>query len=137
MAIDYTLELADEFELGDVRRVIAGLVPEVPWAKDRVTAYKSDSGVLVTAHASSRGPHVGFRLDKFADLEAQRDEMVRISVAVLALGDGDAMLHWETELVWLERRDGLVAVSTRDVLWPPERLALVPGAVRRELVYPE
>jgi hypothetical protein len=69
---------------------------------------------------------VSFRLDLDGDARAQQDDMVRLVVALLAATDGDAVLEYETDVIWLLRRDGRLHLSDDDTIWPPHRLALVP-----------
>jgi hypothetical protein len=61
----------------------------------------------------------------------QQDEVVWLTSAVLAHLPGDAVLHWESELAWLVRKDGETVVNDREDIWTPERLAMLPGSYRR------
>lgn len=64
-----------------------------------------------------------FRLDKMGALDHQQDDVVRLVAGLLARVAGDAVLHFQNEVIWLLRRDGKIAVSERDDIWPPQRLA--------------
>ena len=81
--------------------------------------------VLETELGITATVRVAFRLDKFASLSAQEDDIVRLALGLLDVVAGDAVLHRELELVWLLRRGGEVSLHERDDLWTPERLALV------------
>ena len=146
MAIEYGLSVASSEGVDRVRSVMAGRLTEVDWDADRVTAYRSTGGLLVTVREDREVDlvieeptvHVGFRLDKFADLGHQQDEMVGLVVDVLAADAGDAVLHFQLETIWLLRRGSELLVHADDDLWPAHRLALVPGATgRRVMSYPE
>ncbi|MBP0448042.1 hypothetical protein J5Y04_00565 [Kitasatospora sp. RG8] len=76
---------------------------------------------------------LALRLGKFTDLSAQQDDMTGLAAAVLALvpAEADAALHFQSEVVWLVRRGGLLSLSERSDLWPPHRLAAFPGPYAR------
>jgi hypothetical protein len=81
--------------------------------------------VVVTDLGITPTVRVAFRLNKFADLGAQQDDIVVLTLGLLDLVPGDAVLHRELETVWLLRRDGELSLHERDDLWTPERLAVV------------
>ncbi|MFD5814873.1 SitI3 family protein [Streptomyces sp. NPDC127038] len=75
---------------------------------------------------------VGFRMGKEADTSQQQDDMIRLVAPLLDHVGGDAVLHYQFEVVWLLRRGGELSLNDRDDLWRPERLALMTRAYRRE-----
>jgi hypothetical protein len=81
--------------------------------------------VLVTDLGMTATVRVAFRLNKFASLVAQQDDLVRLTLGLLDTVAGDAVLHRELETVWLLRRGGQVSLHERDDLWTSERLAMV------------
>jgi hypothetical protein len=74
---------------------------------------------------------VEFRLDKFTDMSAQKDDMIRLVSDLLDRVPGDAVLHFQYEQIWLLRRNGELTLSERDDIWPPQRLAAVHQPYRR------
>jgi hypothetical protein len=68
---------------------------------------------------------VVFRLDKENDTARQLDDVVRRTVELLDEVPGDAVLHFDYEVVWLVRRGGELSLNDRDDLWTPARLAAV------------
>ena len=74
---------------------------------------------------------VGFRMDKFTDMSAQKDDMIRLVSTMLDRVPGDAVLHFQYEQVWLLRHNGEVTLSEEDDIWPPQRLAAVHQPYRR------
>lgn len=75
---------------------------------------------------------VGFRLAKDAEVSDQQDDMIRLLAPLLENIDGDAVLHFQYEVIWLLRRNGELSLNERDDIWPPQRLALVTQPYRRE-----
>ncbi|MEU1505654.1 SitI3 family protein [Kitasatospora sp. NPDC005748] len=75
---------------------------------------------------------VAFRLDKAADVSAQQDDTVRLTLGLLGQVPGDAALHLDYEDVWLVRQGGELTLSERSDLWPAHRLAAVPAPYRRQ-----
>ncbi|MEW1566286.1 SitI3 family protein [Streptomyces sp. NPDC093509] len=75
---------------------------------------------------------VGFRLAKGVEVSDQQDDMVRLVTPLLERIDGDAVLHFQFEEIWLLRRNGELSLSENDTLWRPERLAVVTQPYRRE-----
>ncbi|MDH6134732.1 hypothetical protein P3T37_004136 [Kitasatospora sp. MAA4] len=74
---------------------------------------------------------VVFRFDKFSDSSGQQDDMVRLVSGLLERVTGDAVLHFDFEVVWLLRRGGELSLNERDDIWPPQRLAAVSLPYRR------
>lgn len=68
---------------------------------------------------------VVFRLAKTDDITRQLDDVVRRTVALLDEVPGDAVLHFDHEVVWLVRRDGELSLNDREDIWTPTRLAAV------------
>lgn len=65
------------------------------------------------------------RLDTAAEIAPQQDLVIRSAVAVLDALEGDAVLRYLSEHVWLLRRDGVLHLSDDGDPWPTGRLALV------------
>jgi len=74
---------------------------------------------------------VAFRLGRAVEYRLQDDDVIRLVTAVLDRVPGDAVLHYQQEMVWLLRRGGELEVSERSDIWPPERLALLTPPYRR------
>ncbi|MGW3178964.1 SitI3 family protein [Kitasatospora sp. NPDC001119] len=91
-----------------------------PWGDPRI------GGRVFTPTVS-----VAFRLAKHTDIPGQQDDMTRLTDVLLAQVPGDAVLHLDYEDVWLVRQDGELVLNERSDLWPPNRLAAVPGPYRR------
>ncbi|MFE2061862.1 SitI3 family protein [Streptomyces sp. NPDC059467] len=75
---------------------------------------------------------VGFRMAKGVDVSDQQDDMIRLVAPLLEKVDGDAVLHFQYEVIWLLRRNGDLSLNERDDLWRPRRLAMVTSPCRRE-----
>jgi hypothetical protein len=75
---------------------------------------------------------VGFRMAKDAEVSDQQDDMVRLVAPLLEDIEGDAVLHFQYEVIWLLRRNGELSLNERDDIWPPRRLALMTRPFRRE-----
>lgn len=74
---------------------------------------------------------VGFRLDKTDPVTAQ-DEMIRLTSGLLDRIPGEAVLHFQYEVIWLVRRGGELSLNERDDLWPANRLASVSQPYQRK-----
>ena len=74
---------------------------------------------------------VTFRLDKFRESSDQQDDMIRLVAGLLDRVPGDAVLHFEYEVIWLLRRSGDLSLNERDDLWPPQRLTGLSQPYRR------
>lgn len=140
MALSYSLDIATTLPADQVARRLPALPgdPEVAlgrlldgvavadgtWVRVGRTAprpwsvVESDLGFTPTVW-------VVFRLAKTDDLTRQLDDVVRRTVALLDEVPGDAVLHFDHEVVWLLRRDGVLSLNDRDDLWTPTRLAAV------------
>jgi hypothetical protein len=68
---------------------------------------------------------VAFRLESDSDITSQQDDMIRLVDGLLGQFTGDAVLHFEYEIIWLLRRDGDLSLNDEDDVWPPHRLALM------------
>ncbi|MGW6918069.1 SitI3 family protein [Kitasatospora sp. NPDC054939] len=153
MAISYSLELVTAQPVDDVARTFAEAAHALRALDPATGADQLLGDGALTAHGTwvrvvTRKPipwgdpsiggrtftptvSVAFRLGKEHDAGAQQDDMVRLSLAVLARVPGDAVLHLDSEQVWLVRQDGGLDLSTAADIWPPHRLAAVPAPYRR------
>jgi len=79
-------------------------------------------------------PTVGmvFRMAKGVEVSDQQDDMIRLVAPLLQRMDGDAVLHFQFEEVWLLRKNGELSLNEDDDLWRPQRLALMTQPYRRE-----
>jgi len=75
---------------------------------------------------------VGFRMGKEEETSDQQDDMISLVAPLLERVDGDAVLHFQFEQVWLLRKAGELSLSENDDLWRPRRLALVTQPYRRQ-----
>lgn len=108
-----------ETRLGTWIRVIEPKPPQ-PW-----NAIVNDLGIVPTVD-------VGFRLGKENESSDQQDDMIRIVAPLLDRVDGDVVLHFQFEEVWLLRRGGELTLHKDDDLWRPARLAIVSQPYGRE-----
>ncbi|MFK4084463.1 SitI3 family protein [Kribbella sp. NPDC020789] len=139
MAIEYTLQVCTAAGPEAIGRLLE--LPAVEWHPP-VLAFKSATGLLVTVRVDGRADFVltepeidvGFRLDKFADFQAQNLQIARAVVAVLAAEPGDAVLQQGFERILLLRRGSQLVVS--DAFWAPELLPW-PFERRATMPYPE
>lgn len=88
---------------------------------------------VVTDLAITPTVATGFRLDKERDISEQQDDMVRLVSRLLDCLPGDAVLSG-LDQIWLLRRDGVLSVSEREDIWPPQRLAALPRTFRRTTI---
>jgi hypothetical protein len=72
-----------------------------------------------------------FRFDKHTDVVEQRADMVRLVSAVLRGSQGDAVLTYQGEIVWLLRKGGQLTINDRDDFWTPHIIALLPQPYER------
>jgi hypothetical protein len=56
---------------------------------------------------------------------------MRLVSAVLKETEGDVVLTFEGEIVWLLRKGGQLVISNRDGFWTPEATALLPQPYER------
>lgn len=74
---------------------------------------------------------VMFRMNKMAEISDQQDHMIRLVSGLLDSVSGEAVLDFQSEEIWLLRRDGDVFLHEGDDLWPSQRLALLAQPYRR------
>jgi hypothetical protein len=74
---------------------------------------------------------VVFRESQRTDMSAQDDDMVLLVSALLDRVPGDAVLHFQSEEIWLLRRGGELSLNEQEEIWPPQRLAAVHQPYRR------
>ncbi|MEU9156052.1 SitI3 family protein [Streptomyces sp. NPDC048417] len=75
---------------------------------------------------------VAFRMGKGADVGLQQTDMVGLVARLLERVEGDAVLHFQHEVIWLLRRNGELSLDERDDIWSLQRLALMTRPFRRE-----
>ncbi|CAM3658161.1 SitI3 family protein [Kibdelosporangium persicum] len=66
-----------------------------------------------------------FGLKKVADFDAQETDVLRVSLGVLDRIPGDALVHYQHELVWLLRKNGQLTINDDPEMWPPGQRALI------------
>jgi len=66
-----------------------------------------------------------FRLDKFKDVEAQKNVLLRATIELLRQVEGDAALLFNGEVVWLLRKRGELILNSGIALLKPDYLVLV------------
>ncbi|MFG2530092.1 SitI3 family protein [Streptomyces sp. NPDC048516] len=74
---------------------------------------------------------VRFQLGRSRGASDQQTDMIRLVSGLLSRAPGEAVLHFQFEVIWLLRRGGELALNERDDLWPPQRLAAVSQPYRR------
>lgn len=139
MAIEYGFEL-DGVDVEQTAELMASAEPAADAAGFQRPGVELASGVLVSVSASTPLPfpdpieqelgvtptvHVLFRFDKETDVVDQRADMVRLVSAVLRGSQGDAVLTYQGEVVWLLRKGGRLTISDRDDFWIPPIRALL------------
>ncbi|ARF57230.1 SitI3 family protein [Streptomyces gilvosporeus] len=72
-----------------------------------------------------------FRLGRGTPSPTQQDDMIRLVDGLLGRVRGDAVLHFQSEQIWLLRRGDGLSLSDDDDLWRPHRLAAVAHPYRR------
>lgn len=143
MSIMYELELSDpidDTQLKTALQAVATRRPvqeatESPELKGEglssgleVEAYvheTSGTPVLSDAFGVEGAAEVGMEVARHRDYFPQLQDVIRVTMEVLNLNDGDAVLHYELGTVWLVRRNGRLVLSDRDDLWSPDLLDLV------------
>jgi len=153
MATEYGFELGEPATVGQVLETLARTAVACGMSEPDDVGFGGPGahvrgGMLVSVVESTPQPYVApvertfgfasvlnvlFRFDKFGDSAGQRDDMVRLVVAVLADVVGDAVLEFAGENVWLLRREGRLVVDVDGGFWTPELLALLPPHDRAEL----
>ncbi|MGW0996710.1 SitI3 family protein [Streptomyces sp. NPDC002523] len=156
MAIEYDLDIATRSSVTEVAAWIAEIGRETGVFDSPVTDEQlMDKGVFAYTRLETcvsvlqqRPPQpwdpivtdlgftptvgVGFRLAKGVEVSDQQDDMIRLIAPLLDRVEGDAVLHFQFEVIWLLRRNGELSLNERDDLWRPQRLALVTQPYRRE-----
>ncbi|WP_327676157.1 SitI3 family protein [Kitasatospora sp. NBC_00458] len=149
MAVSHSLGLATASPVSDVAGVLARLGADRSWTAGQLVGDGALTGrgtwvrvygtrtqswhPVVTDLGISPTVRVAFRLAKTDDLAGQEDDVVRLVAALLARVEGDAVLDFHHETVWLLRRGGELSLHEREDLWPPQRLAAFEGrSYRRE-----
>ena len=66
-----------------------------------------------------------FRLDKFKDLEAQKNMLLQATIELLRQVSGDVVLLFNGEVIWLLRKAGDLILNSGMDLWRPDYLVLV------------
>ncbi|MEU8506458.1 SitI3 family protein [Streptomyces brevispora] len=74
---------------------------------------------------------VRFQLARSSEHSDQEDDMVRLVSGLLDRTPGDAVLHFQFEVIWLLRRGSEVSLNERSDVWPPHRLAAVSQTFHR------
>ncbi|WP_405733094.1 SitI3 family protein [Streptomyces sp. NBC_00028] len=72
-----------------------------------------------------------FRMAKGVEVGDQQDDMLRLVLALLEQVDGDAVLHYQYESIWLLRKNGELSLSENDDLWRPHRVPFVTQPYKR------
>ncbi|MFI1565565.1 SitI3 family protein [Streptomyces sp. NPDC020490] len=153
MAIEYDLDCATDLSANEVAAHLEEVGKETGVLDASVTAER-----LVEGAATRRGTwitvvtprppqpwhpividlgfaptvDVAFRMDKGVEVSDQQDDMIRLVAPLLRRVDGDAVLHFQFEQVWLLRRNGELSLSEEDDLWRPGRLSLMTQPYHRE-----
>lgn len=86
---------------------------------------------VITSFGFTPSASVTFRLSDDHDTPGQQNTMVQLVSRLLAQFPGDAVLHFQYEVIWLLRRAGELTLNERDDLWPPQRRALLSQHYRR------
>ncbi|MER7772107.1 SitI3 family protein [Kitasatospora sp. NPDC096140] len=154
MALSYSLELATPLsvnevaqklnEVGQSLRLLGPTIATAALVGDGVeTAYGTLVYVTPMTPLPWGTPQIGehtflptimvsFDLGKEGDIIGQQDDMTRFAVELLAQIPGDAVLHYESEAVWLVRLNGELSLSEHGDIWPPNRLSGISGPYRRK-----
>jgi len=148
MAIEYGFELGGPATADQVAGILADAATSLADDEPGGSGLRLRSGVRVVTTGSTPPPfpdpveqefgfapavHVLFRFDKFTDPLAQREDMTRLVVALLRSVPTDAVLTFESEIVWLLRRNGQLTISERGDFWTPDMVALLPQHDRASL----
>ncbi|MEU6231810.1 SitI3 family protein [Kitasatospora sp. NPDC047058] len=154
MPLSYSLELTTPLSVDEVARKLGEAARPLRLFDASATTRALVGDGAVTAHGTSvyvtpmtpipwGDPLIGgrvfsptvsvsFDLDKEGDIVGQQDDMTRLTAGILARIPGAAVLHFQSEVVWLVRLDGELILGERSDCWPPNRLAGMPGPYRRE-----
>ena len=153
MAISYDLECAAESSAADVAARLAEIgrglgmfdatvTPELLTGPGMNTRH--GTWIRVTQERSPQPWHpvvadlhftptvsTTFRMAKDAEVSAQQDDMLRLVLVLLEQVDGDAVLHYQYESIWLLRKNGELSLSENDDLWRPHRIPFVTQSYKR------
>ncbi|MGW2646760.1 SitI3 family protein [Streptomyces sp. NPDC001393] len=156
MAIEYDLDIATRSSAAEVATCLAEIGRLLDVFDTSVTGEQlADKGVFgytrrgtCVSVIQQRQPHpwhpivaglgftptvgVGFRMGKDTETSDQQDDMIRLVAPLLERVDGDAVLHFQFEEIWLLRKNGELTLNEADDLWRPQRLALMAQPYRRE-----
>ncbi|MFC7257747.1 SitI3 family protein [Streptomyces lutosisoli] len=156
MAIEYDLDIATRSSAAEVAAWLAETGREIGVFDASITGEQlANKGVFAYTRLGTcvsviqqRPPHpwdpivtdlgftptvdVGFRMGKETDTPVQQDDMIRLVAPLLERFDGDAVLHFQFEVIWLLRKNGELSLNERNDLWRPQRLALMTQPYRRE-----
>ncbi|MFJ1971744.1 SitI3 family protein [Streptomyces sp. NPDC087903] len=153
MAISYDLDCATELSVAEVAKRLEEIGRDLGVFDASVTSeLMTEQGVnarldtwirVCEDERSPWGPviddlrfastvSVVFRMAKGVEVSDQQDDMLRLVVPLLERIDGDAVLHFQFEEVWLLRMNGELSLNEKDDLWRPQRLALLTQPFRRE-----
>jgi hypothetical protein len=80
---------------------------------------------FTTDFGVERAARVELQVDGSKDFASQVHDLLLATSGLLDRVPGDAVLHFEYDVVWLLRRDGQLYLNEDDDLWRPERLALI------------
>lgn len=152
MTISYSLDMAAEHtavqvaqELCDIARTAglfdASITPELVLDEGAVTGRGTWIRVgeekpqpwhpVITDLGFTPTVWVRFQLGRSNEPSEQQDDMIRLVSGLLDRTPGDAVLHFQFEVIWLLRRGSELSLNERDDLWPPHRLAAVSPVHRR------
>lgn len=152
MSISYSLDMATEQTASQVARELCDIARTAGLFDESITpALVLDDGALTTKGMWVRigketpqpwDPVIAdlgftptvwgrFQPGRSSDYSDQQDDMIRLVSGLLDRTPGDAVLHFQTEVIWLLRRGSEVSLNERDDLWPPQRLAAVSQPNRR------
>ncbi|MFF1921074.1 SitI3 family protein [Streptomyces sp. NPDC058221] len=152
MSISYDLEMATEQTASQVAHELCDIARTAGLFDESITPeLVLDDGALTTKGTWVRvgketprlwspviadlgfTPTVWVRLQpgRSSDYPDQQDDMIRLVSGLLDSTPGDAVLHFQSEVIWLLRRGSEVSLNERDDLWPPQRLAAVSQPNRR------
>lgn len=143
MALTYSFLIDTPAGVGDVAATVSKVAVGAGLAGPD-TGFAGDGGVLTSGVLVQVGPttpspfnpvledfgfnptvHITFRLANLQDAAPQQDDVVRIVAGLLEHHDGDAILHFQYDVVWLLRRNGKITVCDRDTIWTNRRLQLL------------
>jgi hypothetical protein len=80
---------------------------------------------FTTDFGLERAARVELQVDGSRDFAPQLHDVLAVTAGVLDRVPGDAVLHFEYDVVWLLRRDGRLYLNQDDDLWRPDRVALI------------